>query len=393
MSGSARCGTRQPHYTTTGVLFIVVLVLVAAFVAFQFRGKFTKTVDVALLAQRSGLNLEPGTRVKLLDVQVGRIGEVEEVDGYAKIHLDLFPEQAGSIPANVDATIDSTTVFGAKYVNLRLPKEPSAQSISSGDTIDTRHITPELNTLFERLTTVLRAVSPEDLNATLAAVSDAFRGRGEQVGRTLENADSYLNALRPSLDNLQRDAVVTAEVANLYADVAPSFLTSVESLTTTGSTVVEKADDLDRVLLAAIDFGQSASQVLNDNQTMIAEVLANLVPTTQLLDKYSPEFACFFQGLDEARAVVEGAVGGTVPGLNISGTVLAGDMPYSYPRDVPVVAASGGPRCGRLPSVNTVDGPAPYVVTDTGVNPFAPNNRPAQLNVLDFLLYGVPGGL
>ena len=47
---------------------------------------------------------------------------------------------------------------------------------------------------------------------------------------------------------------------------------------------------------------------------------------------------------------------------------------------------------GRLPLVNPADGPAPYVVTDTGVNPFAPDGKQAQLNVLDFLLYGIPGG-
>ena len=392
MSGRSS-GRSAPHYTFDGVLFILSLVLVAAFVALQFRGKLTPSVDVDLLAQRSGLNLEPGTRVKLLDVQVGRIAKVEEVDGFAKIALDLFPDQVGSIPANVDATIDSTTVFGAKYVNLHLPKDPSNKSISAGDTIDARHVTPELNSLFERLTTVLKAISPEDLNATLTAVSDAFRGRGEQVGNTLVNADAYLNALRPSLDNLQRDVRATADVTNIYADAAPSLLGSIESLTTTGSTIVEKSGDLDRFLLAAIDFGNSGSQVLTDNEKVIADLMRNLVPTTELLDEYSPVFPCFFQGLDEARAGVEKAVGGTVPGFNISGTLLAGDMPYRYPRDVPVVAASGGPRCGRLPSLDMADGPAPYLVTNTGVNPFAPTGRPAQLNVLDFMLYGVPGGL
>ncbi|MBJ8344667.1 MCE family protein [Antrihabitans sp. YC2-6] len=394
MSGRRqRRAQSQPHYTLDGVLFILSLVLVAAFVAFQFRGTFIKSVDVDLLAPRSGLNLEPGTRVKMLDVQVGRVAKVEEVDGYAKVELDLFPEQVDAIPVNVAASLDSTTVFGAKYVNLTLPKDASETKIGNGDTIDARNITPELNTLFERLTTVLRAVSPEDLNATLTAVADAFRDRGEQVGNTLVAADSYLNALRPSLDNLQRDLVGTADVADIYADAAPSLLSSVESLTTTGSTILEKADDLDRFLLAAIDFGNSGSTVLNDNEAVVAILLRNLVPTTELLEEYSPEFPCFFQGVDEARAGVEQVVGGTVPGFNISGTLLAGDMPYRYPRDVPKVAASGGPACGRLPSVNVADGPAPYVVTDTGVNPFAPNGRPAQLNVLDFMLYGVPGGL
>ena len=388
-----RRGRPTQHYTTAGAVFVVMVVAVAIFVAAQFRGAFVASVKVALLAQRSGLILEPGARVKLLDVQVGRVGKVEEKDGYAVIELDLFPEQAGAIPANVAASIDSTTVFGAKYVNLTLPEQPVTEAISGGDTIDTRAITPELNTLFERLTTVLKAVSPEDLNATLTAISDAFRNRGKQFGHTLDQANSYLNSLRPSLDNLQRDLVATGDVANLYAEVAPSVLVSVDAVTATGSTVIEKADDLDRFFVAATGFGTTGHDLLGRNEESIELLMRQLRPTTELLAEYSSEFACFFQGLDNARADVEKVIGGTVPGFNISATVLAGDMPYRFPRDLPKVGASGGPRCGELPNLNIANGPAHYLVTDTGVNPYAQTDRPAQLNVLDFMLFGVPGGM
>ena len=393
MRRNTRRGPRQPHYTMSGAIFIAVVIATAVFVGAQFRGAFDDSVEVSLLTPRSGLILEPGARVKLLDVQVGRVGKVVETDGYATIELELFPDQAKSIPANIEASIDSTTVFGAKFVNLKFPEHATGQSISRGETIDTRNITPELNTLFERLTSVLKSVSPEDLNATLTALADAFRGRGKQVGHTIDQADAYLNGLRPSLDNLQRDLVTTADVTNLYADVAPDFLTSAKSLTTTGSTVVEKSTGLDQFFLAAIGFGTSGRDLLGANEQSIELLMRQLRPTTTLLDKYSPEFACFFQGVDKARQDVEPVIGGTVPGFNISATILAGDMPYRYPRDLPKVAASGGPRCGELPFVNVANGPAKYRVTDTGVNPYAPTDRPAQLNVLDFMLYGVPGGL
>ncbi|QHE68991.1 MCE family protein [Rhodococcus sp. WAY2] len=389
---SPRRGPREPHYTFDGVAFLSVLAVVAVFVALQFRGTFVRSVDVVLLTPRSGLSLEPGARVKMLDVQVGRIAKVEETDGYARVEVHLFPDQVDAVPDNVLATIDSTSVFGAKYINLVRPTQPSTRHIDTGDTIDSREITPELNTLFERLTTVLRAVSPQDLNATLTAIADAVRDRGARIGGTLERADSYSSALRPSLEHLQRDLRVTADVAHIYADAAPSLLDTVESLTTTGSTIVEQADDLDRFLLAAVDFGDSGSTLLDHNRAAVAGLLRDLVPTTGLLGDYSPEFPCFFQGLDEARAAVETAIGGTVPGINVSGTVLAGETPYHNPDNLPKVAASGGPRCGHLPLVNPADGPAPYVVTDTGVNPFAPDGKQAQLNVLDFLLYGIPGG-
>ncbi|MFI9408688.1 MCE family protein [Nocardia gamkensis] len=393
MSTQRRRGPRKPHYTTAGITLIGFLVLVAVFVAGQFTGAFVDSVRVTLLTSRTGLNLDPGGRVKLLDVQVGRVGKVTEADGYARVELDIFPDQAKRIPANVGATIDSTTVFGAKFVALQLPANSSPESLSSGATIDNRTIAPELNTLFERLTGVLRAVSPENLNATLTAISDAFRGRGEQVGHTLEAANTYLNDLRPSLDNLQRDLRATAEVTDIYADAAPDIVRTLDALTTTGSTVVEKADGLDQFFLAASSFGNSAGKVLDSNGESIQGLMTRLVPTTRLLEKYSSGFPCFFQGADIARASLEPVIGGTVPGLNLSATVLAGEMPYRYPQDLPKISAGGGPYCGNLPVVDNSNGrSANYLVTDTGVNPYAPTDRPAQLNVLDFMLYGVPGG-
>ncbi|MFE7723000.1 MCE family protein [Nocardia rhizosphaerihabitans] len=386
-----RKGPREPHVTTAGVLFTGCAIVVAALVVAQFRGEFTDSVTVSLLAQRSGVNLEAGARVKLLDVQVGSVGRIREEKEFVSIELDLDPEHARSIPVNVGAAIESTTVFGAKYVALQVPKDRSAHMISSGDTIDNRGVTPEINTLFERLTTVLESVAPENLNATLSAISDALRGRGKQFGHTIDQADDYLTQLRPSLDNLQRDLAATAEVATIYADAAPNVIEILRSLSTTGTTVVDNADGLDRFFLSAIGVGRAGGELLDANGRATESLLRSIRPTAELLDRYSPGLPCFFQGLDKARADIETFAGASVPGVNISATLLAGEMPYRYPHDLPEVAAGGGPRCGELPLLDITKGPAKYLVTDTGVNPYRPTDRPAQLNVLDFMLYGIPG--
>ncbi|MGW6425198.1 MCE family protein [Nocardia sp. NPDC055053] len=386
-----RKGPREPHVTTAGVLFTGCVIVVAALVVAQFRGEFTDSVTVSLLAQRSGVNLEAGARVKLLDVQVGSVGRIREEDKFVSIELDLDPEHARTIPVNVGAAIESTTVFGAKYVALQIPKDRSAQMISSGDTIDNRGVTPEINTLFERLTAVLESVAPENLNAALSAISDALRGRGKQFGYTIDQADEYLTQLRPSLDNLQRDLAATAEVATIYADAAPNVIEILRSLSTTGTTVVDNADGLDRFFLAAIGVGRAGGELLDANGQATESLLRSIRPTAELLDRYAPGLPCFFQGLDKARADIETFVGAAVPGVNISATLLAGEMPYRYPHDLPKVAAGGGPRCGELPHLDIAEGPAKYLVTDTGVNPYRPTDRPAQLNVLDFMLYGIPG--
>lgn len=386
-------GRRTPHYTLAALVLVGTLVAVVTMVLAQFRGFFDDYTRVSLISSRSGLILEPGSKVKMLDVAVGKVASVSERDGYAYVELDLVPDLAAGIPDNVGATIDSNSVFGAKFVNLVAPAAPSAQSIGAGTTIDAREITPELNTVFEQLTSVLDAVAPEQLNATLSAVSEALRGRGEQFGRTLEQTDTYLNGLRPSLDNLQRDLSATAAVSGVYADAAPDLLSSLRALTTTGTSVTDRQEQLDALLLETIGFGDSGHALLTDNEASVSTLVHRLQPTSALLAQYSSGLACFFQGLDGAREGLETVIGGTEPGFNVSSTVLAGDMPYRYPRDLPKTGASGGPSCANLPVIGADELPSHYLVTDTGTNPYAQTDRPAGLNVLDFMLYGIPGGL
>ncbi len=108
----------------------------------------------------------------------------------AELQLDMDPSMMSKIPANATVEIDSTTVFGAKFVNFVVPEDPSPQSLQPGTVISADSVTVEFNTLFQHLTEVLDQVQPEKLNATLGALSSALRGRGEDLGILLEQATS-----------------------------------------------------------------------------------------------------------------------------------------------------------------------------------------------------------
>jgi hypothetical protein len=41
------------------------------------------------------------------------------------LKLEIYPDQAEYIPANVEAEIAATTVFGAKFVDLIYPNDPA----------------------------------------------------------------------------------------------------------------------------------------------------------------------------------------------------------------------------------------------------------------------------
>jgi phospholipid/cholesterol/gamma-HCH transport system substrate-binding protein len=57
----------------------------------------------------------------------------------------------------------------------------------------------------------------------------------------------------------------------------------------------------------------------------------------------------------------------------LTGIEFGGER-YRYPGDLPRVAAKGGPQCTDLPKL-PFEGHAPFVVADTGSNPFKYGNQ------------------
>ena len=73
--------------------------------------------------------MDPGAKVTYNGVQIGRVGKVQAdrpsaINRGAKLILDVDPKYIKLIPANVDADISATTVFGNKYVSLHVAERP-----------------------------------------------------------------------------------------------------------------------------------------------------------------------------------------------------------------------------------------------------------------------------
>ncbi|WP_142389912.1 MlaD family protein, partial [Mycobacterium sp. shizuoka-1] len=129
---------------------VILLLAIGAFffvTATAFAGTFRSYVPVTLASDRSGLVMETGAKVKLRGVQVGRVGGISGGQGDASLRLEIDPDQIRYIPANVGAQIRSTTAFGAKFVDLVYPSEPSAQRLTAGAVLRSANVTTEVNTV------------------------------------------------------------------------------------------------------------------------------------------------------------------------------------------------------------------------------------------------------
>ena len=370
----------------TGLVTVAVIAAIVAVAVGLFRGSFTETMPVTVLSPRAGLVMNPDAKVKMHGVQVGKVASIESrPNGQAVLHLAMNPADMRLIPANVLVDLTSPTVFGAKFVELVPPAEPSAQSLHAGQVLDSEHVTVEVNTVFKHLTEVLGTLDPAKLNETLGAIGQALSGRGQKIGQSFVDLDSFLAKFEPTLPALSHDIAVSAPVFNAYGDAAPDLVKTVANASRISQTFVDQQHNLDELLISAIGLADVGNDVLSANRKGFTDVVHLLRPTTDLTNEYNKALWCGFAGLAETGK----APPLSEPSINIIASLTWGAERYRYPTNLPKVAATGGPQCLDLPK-HAFNTNAKLVVTDIGANPAQYGNQQLLLNFdgLKQLLYG-----
>ena len=160
-----------------------------------------------------------------------------------------------------------------------------------------------------------------------------------------------------------------AGFADTYSAAASDIVAIMNAASTTANTVVNHQAALESLLLDTVGFAGSGTNLLGATKDDLVDTINSLEPTTNLLDTYSPSFACTLQGatwlLDHSKSVW--APDDRTFVLDVA--LLPGNDPYAYPENLPKVAARGGPGgrpgCGSLPDA-TRNFPVRQLITDTG---------------------------
>jgi phospholipid/cholesterol/gamma-HCH transport system substrate-binding protein len=407
---------RTPPYKMAALGALLVGALVFAWVFGQFRGDFTPKAKLTMVAPRAGLVMDPGSKVTYNGVEIGRVDSISEhtrPDGKpgARFILDVYPRYLSMIPANVDAQIKATTVFGGKYVSLTTPRDASGNSIAKGHltpstTIDATAVTTEINTLFQTITSIAQKVDPVKLNLTLSAAAQALAGLGDKFGQSIVNANAILDDVNPQMPQARRNIQQLAALGDTYANASPDLLDFLNNAVTTSRTINQQQKDLDRALLSAAGFGNTGADIFQRGGPYLARGAADLVPTAQLLDTYSPEILCTLRNYHDIEPTASQFLGGNGYSLNAHTELLSGlglflnpvsligvsvatlglgaaaglvggaPNPYVFPENLPRVNGRGGPggAPGCWQHITHDLWPAPEMVMDSG-NSIAPYNH------------------
>ncbi|MGH3678113.1 MAG: MCE family protein, partial [Mycobacterium sp.] len=359
----------SPGWWTLFLLLIIVgLVGVSVFF---FTGSYKSYVPVTLTSDRAGLVMNPGNDVKLRGVTVGRVERLSADSQPVSLKLNISSDQLRYIPANVEAEIKATTVFGSKYVDLIVPDDPSPQRLAAGAIVPARNVATEVNTVFENVVELLKHIDPAKLNAVLSALAEGVRGQGEALGQATTDLNEVLMEINPRSETIRQDFRALKGFSDTFSAAAQDIVTVLDAASTTSTTIVEEAEQLDSLLLNVIGLANSGINLIGPNKDNLVNAINILEPTTSLLRKYSPQLTCTLVGgknvIDFGFADIAGGENGYSVLLDVA--LLFGDDAYKYPEHLPVNGARGGPGgkpgCGSLPDV-AQNWPQRQLITNTG---------------------------
>jgi phospholipid/cholesterol/gamma-HCH transport system substrate-binding protein len=345
---------RRHRYRLYGGITLLAIAGLIALALAAFNQVLTPVAVVKVHLAQAGQQLLPGSDVKVRGIDVGTVSSITSTGNGAELDLHLRPDMLTSIPSNVTVRLVPKTLFGEKYVDFVLPRTPAATHLVAGSQISAAQTRPtlEIDQALNSLLPVLRAVRPEKLNQALSALAGALQGRGNQLGTTLTQLDTYLKGLNPQLPRLAHDLNALSAVSRTYDQAAGPLLQTLRNLTVTSTTVVDERTQIARLLSDLTASADTTRQLLAQNATNLVTINSVSLPVTRLLARYSPEFPCFLRGDAGLIPRIHDAVPKT-PGLNHAAHVVVEFVPafpiYRYPIDLPQFQDTRGPHCYGLP--------------------------------------------
>ncbi|NLV78428.1 MAG: MCE family protein [Rhodococcus sp.] len=331
-----------------GVVFFLVLALFLFVTIAMYNKAFKKVVEVDLLTDSIGNALPSNADVKVRGVLVGEVRSTSAEGDRVTSVLAIDPDKAELIPANATARLLPKTLFGERYVSLVIPDDPG-RPLEAGDVLvqDTSAETVELGEVLDGVLPLLQAIPPQDLANTLGALAQGLSGRGETLGRTVEDLERIFREVGAELPTLQEDLRGLADFADTYSEAAPALVSALDNLRVTGNTIVEQQDQIRTLLASATAGAASTADLLQTNAESLITISADSKEALQLLARYSPSFPCMLRGFADAAPAAADvlAVDDPFPGVraNIQFTNPKGR--YLPNQDEPRMLDTRGPAC------------------------------------------------
>jgi phospholipid/cholesterol/gamma-HCH transport system substrate-binding protein len=239
------------------------------------------------------LDLVPQAGVRVADVAVGRVEDIELSDDWTAL---VTVEVNGDVdlPANSVAMIQQSSLLGEKYVELAAPgNEDPEGELSDGSLIelDRTNRNVEVEELLGALSLVLNGGGLAQLQTISREVGVALEGREDAIRDTLDSLDVLIGGLDQQREEINRALDSVNALAETLAGRTQTIETALDSIGPGLDVVTEQRDLLVSMLDSLARLGDVGTRVINQAGQNTVEDLRLLQPILSQLAAAGPDLA------------------------------------------------------------------------------------------------------
>jgi virulence factor Mce-like protein len=349
-------------YAKRGLVTVVAVAVLLGLLFMRSTGTFGGPEHVSAQLADAGGSLGKGADVKVRGVIVGKVAGVERgTAGGVRIKINIPGDKLDMVPANVVARILPATVFGTSFVDLAIHGKRADAGLKAGAIIpaDKTQGTLELQQALDDIDTLVKAVGPAELASAIGSAAQALDGRGDQLGKTIDLANSYLAKLNPKLPLVRTDLRKLAVNLELAQEVAPDLLAATNDALTTARTIVDQKAALATAISGGSALTDQANSFLRANSQGLIRFIQN---SAVLLDVVYANRHAGITGAIMTNRMLNAKLSTVISHgwINSATSFLLDVPPYYTSADCPKFGTARGNNCSGVSRVGVssmLDGP------------------------------------
>jgi phospholipid/cholesterol/gamma-HCH transport system substrate-binding protein len=234
-------------------------------------------------------NLQPNSRVRVNDVTVGNVTEVEMQGWHALLTMTL--DRDVDLPANATVKLGQTSLFGSLHVELAPPtSEPPQGKLHDGSLIPLAAAStyPSTEQTLAAISLVLNGGGVGQVQDITEALSTAFAGRADDLRSLIVQLDKYVGYL-----NDQKDDIIAAadSLNNLVGQIAAQKPVVDKALKTIPDALAVLSDQRKTIADAINQLGKFSAltaDTVNQTKAALVQELTDVGPVLKSLADAGP---------------------------------------------------------------------------------------------------------
>lgn len=234
-------------------------------------------------------NLQPNSRVRVGDVTVGNVTDVEMQGWHALLTMSI--DRDVDLPANATVKLGQTSLFGSLHIELAPPTDaPPEGRLHDGSLIplSSAGVFPSTEQTLAAISMVLNGGGVGQIQDITEAFSTAFAGRADDLRSLIIQLDTYVGYL-----NDQKDDIIAAadSLNNLVGQIAEQRPVVDRALKTIPDALAVLNDQRTNIADAVTQLGQFsalASDSINQTKTALVRELSDVAPVLKSLADAGP---------------------------------------------------------------------------------------------------------